>query len=632
MTVDFPLIEQRKQHLDYVKAELKAYFIGIDSIIDDLMDYIQVWYLLPDVLNRPVIVNLWGMTGVGKTDLIRQLVRLLDYQDRFVEIELSNIDGTNWSNSVSQIFGRNGINDGKPAIVLFDEIQRFNTLDTEGKPLPQTKFMDFWELLSDGKLSKREKDDLDYYITSMMFSQKDIQKRKKKGEENLDENPLMDFWQANELRRMMNLDMSMDEMTDMSQQDMVKLMLKEKSKKKIYEPISHAKSLIIISGNLDDAFTMANQTSETDVDADIFQAFTRKVTVVDIKNSLSRKFRPEQVARFGNIHLIYTSLRRADFELLIAREIERVVHITAEKFGISLQVSGAIAALIYRNGVFPVQGVRPVFSSVIDILESNLSKFVFQALTNGQTTIAIDYDLEHREIRAQIGADKLRVPYVGRIDKIRNSNLEDTVANISVHEAGHAVVYMLLTGLAPLQLKSKLASSYAGGFTFPHQIHETRETLVNKIKIYLAGGLAEEVVFGREHASIGRINDRVEVTQMAVDYVRRYGFDEEFQANYTLEFGYVMDKAVTDADIEKMITRLVGQTNELLLMNRTLLHELSLELAAHGSLEAPAVAAIATRHGVNVSVREEGFLAIYGYDKALRGTNKTHPDNPVGIQ
>ena len=621
MTVDFPLIEQRKQHLDYVKAELKAYFIGIDGIIDDLMDYIQVWYLLPEVLNRPVIVNLWGMTGVGKTDLIRQLVRLLDFQDRFVEIELSNIDGTNWSNSVSQIFGRNGINDGKPAIVLFDEIQRFNTLDTEGKPLPQTKFMDFWELLSDGKLSKREKDDLDYYITSMMFSQKDIQKRKKKGEENLDENPMMDFWQANELRRMMNLDMSMDEMTDMSQQDMVKLMVKEKSKKKIYEPISHAKSLIIISGNLDDAFTMANQTSETDVDADIFQAFTRKVTVVDIKNSLSRKFRPEQVARFGNIHLIYTSLRRIDFETLINREIERVTQITADKFGIELRVTSSIAALIYRNGVFPVQGVRPVFSSVIDILESNLSKFVFQALTNGQTTILIDYDLEHREIRAEIGPDKLRVPYVGRIDKIRNSNLEDTVANISVHEAGHAVVYMLLTGLAPLQLKSKLASSYAGGFTFPHQIHETRETLVNKMKIYLAGGLAEEVVFGREHASIGRINDRVEVTQMAIDYVRRYGFDDEFQANYTLEFGYAMDKAVTDADIEKMVTRLVGQTNELLLMNRALLYELSLELAARGSLEAPEVASIATRSGLSVAVKEEGFLAIYAYDKALKGTH-----------
>ena len=57
---------------------------------------------------------------------------------------------------------------------------------------------------------------------------------------------------------------------------------------------------------------MANETGETDIEADIFRAYTEKITIVDIKNALSRKFKPEQVARFGNIHLIYKSLRKAD--------------------------------------------------------------------------------------------------------------------------------------------------------------------------------------------------------------------------------------------------------------------------------------------------------------------------------
>jgi hypothetical protein len=72
-----------------------------------------------------------------------------------------------------------------------------------------------------------------------------------------------------------------------------------------------------------------------------------------------------------------------------------------------------------------------------------------------------------------------------RIDKIRQSNLQDTITNISVHEAGHPVVYIALFGLAPLQLKSKLANSYASGFTFPHEIYETQESIINKIKVYL---------------------------------------------------------------------------------------------------------------------------------------------------
>lgn len=71
-----------------------------------------------------------------------------------MEVELSNVDETLWHSSVSSVLDSHELHDGKPAIVLFDEIQRFNTIDTDGKPLGQTKFMDFWELLSDGRLSK----------------------------------------------------------------------------------------------------------------------------------------------------------------------------------------------------------------------------------------------------------------------------------------------------------------------------------------------------------------------------------------------------------------------------------------------------------------------------------------------
>ena len=45
---------------------------------------------------------------------------------------------------------------------------------------------------------------------------------------------------------------------------------------------------------------------------------------------------------------------------------------------------------------------------------------------------------------------------------------------------------------ADLQLTSPVASSYASGFTFPNDIHSTRESMLNQIKVYLAGGLTEE--------------------------------------------------------------------------------------------------------------------------------------------
>ncbi len=618
LEINKALIKERKDNLENCKVFLKQEFIGIDAIIDDLLDYLQVWYLMPEVLNRPVIVNLWGMTGVGKTDLIRKMVKFLDYQDRFTEIELSNIDQSSWSNNVSQVLSSNELNDEKPAIVLFDEIQRFNTLDVDGKPMPQTKFTDFWELLSDGKLSKKTKDDLDYYLFNYMTNKKNTERQRAKGEEITNANPNISVWDAKTLHNNLGLDMNIMDMTELNEEQMIELIIQAKKKKKIYEPVNHCKTLVIISGNLDEAFQMANQTSEADVDADIYNAYTKKITVVDIKNALSKKFRPEQVARFGNIHLIYNSLRKTDFEQLIAKEIERIVKETKEKIGISLKVNKNINSLIYNNGVFPVQGVRPVFSSIIDILEANLSKFMFEAIMNDETQIDINYDHATQHILAKIGDKKIKIPYIGRIDKIRQSNEADAVANISVHECGHAVVYMALMGMAPLQLKSKVASSYAGGFTFPHEIHETKENILNKIKIYLAGGIAEEIIFGKAHASIGRSHDREQATILAIEFVRKYGFDEEFQSVYNIEqYPYRMDIAVTDTDVEKMISRLVSETKELLSQHYTLLKALSKELCDKGSMEAKEMAAIAATYNLAVEVKEEGYLHIGNYKQKL---------------
>jgi ATP-dependent Clp protease ATP-binding subunit ClpA len=120
MEVDFLDIAARKQTLEDARVQLKQHFVGIDETIDDLLNYIQIWYLMPEVLTRPIIVNLWGMTGIGKTDLVRRLVKCLSFQDRFVEIELSNVDSTSWASSVSRILDDNGIVDSKPAIVLLD--------------------------------------------------------------------------------------------------------------------------------------------------------------------------------------------------------------------------------------------------------------------------------------------------------------------------------------------------------------------------------------------------------------------------------------------------------------------------------------------------------------------------------
>ena len=635
ININLEEINTKKQRLENIKIELKREFIGIDYIIEELVDYIQIWYLMPEILTRPIIVNLWGMTGVGKTDLIRKLVSKLAYQDRFVEVELSNGEST-WNSNVSSILETNGINNAKPAIVLFDEIQRFYTIDSEGKPLLNTRFQDFWELLSDGKLAKRDaKESIDDYLQRYLYAAMQRQKRKQKlkdappmpadsmnpmgGNLSEDEEATVGVWEAQSLKKIFDLKESVNEIAEMREEDVLMMMQQTREKKKVYEPINHAKTLIIISGNLDEAYSMANETGETDIEADIFRAYTEKITIVDIKNALSRKFKPEQVARFGNIHLIYKSLKKADFEKLISEELVKIVKKNKEHFGVDIEISKNLNQLIYQNGVFPVQGVRPVFSSITDIIEANLSKLMFEAFMGNLMHIAMDYDFDKKKIVAQLaGKRTIELDYVGKIDQIRQDNSPDMVANIAVHESGHAIVYGILLGLAPLQLKSRVASRYAQGFSFPHLIHLSKENIINKIKIFLAGGIAEEIVFGEEKATISRSFDREEATSMIMEYIRKYGFDKNFQAYYAHSGPYSMDLSVTDWAIEKMIRDLTLETRELLEKNKTFLISLSKELAQKGSLKPLEVVVIAHKFGHIFEVKEENYLHLAGYEGMLR--------------
>ena len=61
-------IESRKKKLEEVKTALKEKFIGIDNVIDKIIDNISLWYLTPEIQFKPLIISLWGITGVGKTD------------------------------------------------------------------------------------------------------------------------------------------------------------------------------------------------------------------------------------------------------------------------------------------------------------------------------------------------------------------------------------------------------------------------------------------------------------------------------------------------------------------------------------------------------------------------------------
>lgn len=70
-------IEERLERIKNASNVLKGEFIGIDSIIDQIIESIIPWYVTPEIITRPTVISLWGLTGTGKTSVAKRLLELL---------------------------------------------------------------------------------------------------------------------------------------------------------------------------------------------------------------------------------------------------------------------------------------------------------------------------------------------------------------------------------------------------------------------------------------------------------------------------------------------------------------------------------------------------------------------------
>jgi len=64
-TINSNEIIKKRDLLTQASIILKKEFFGMDSAIDQIIESISSWYFFPHMQERPVVLNLWGMTGVG---------------------------------------------------------------------------------------------------------------------------------------------------------------------------------------------------------------------------------------------------------------------------------------------------------------------------------------------------------------------------------------------------------------------------------------------------------------------------------------------------------------------------------------------------------------------------------------
>lgn len=523
-------IRRKEEELLKLSETLKRDFIGLDTIVDQIIESIKVWYIFPELQIRPTILCLWGLTGVGKTDLVRKMISYLRMQDRFLEIEMNGDDSS--SNTIQSKMEESSLSPEDPCVLFLDEFQKFRTVAEDGSTNPNNKaYSDVWTLLSDGRfhadLTKKTEllNELLYskYYADYSRVYSDNKEDKKKAEKEERRVYKTGVGLARRVKRLFKLEDSVEDIMKYSEEEICELYEKFSKNPTIFEGEVYKKLLIIVSGNLDEAYHIAKEVDEIDLDADWYHEYSKRITVLDIKKSLTKRFRPEQIARLGNTHILYPSLSKKNYYEIIKMKCHQIGSLVYQTKKIKIDFENSVFDTIYKNGVFPTQGVRPLLSTVTNILSAVLPKYIYNCLLDDATVITLSCHGNKMTGHFKKKSIVIEIPTV--IESLREKIDDDSKHVVAVHELGHAILYTILFGTVPAQICTDAVSSYNDGFILRHAMMSNKDNLFNKMVVGMAGRAAEEMVFGEINASTGASKDIEVVTMDACKYVAHYGFD-----------------------------------------------------------------------------------------------------------
>ena len=104
-------------------------------------------------------------------------------------------------------------------------------------------------------------------------------------------------------------------------------------------------------------------------------------------------------------------------------------------------------------------------------------------------------------------------------------------ARVAYHEAGHAIIGVLMREYDEVRKVSILPRGDTGGVTYFQPSTDdvgmyTKDYLLSQIKVALGGHAAEEIIYGREHVTTGASSDFQQTFTIAREMVTTYGMSE----------------------------------------------------------------------------------------------------------
>ncbi len=228
-------------------------------------------------------------------------------------------------------------------------------------------------------------------------------------------------------------------------------------------------------------------------------------------------------------------------------------------------------------------GKKPLSDDVnLDALSKSTVYFSGAMLENLLNEAAINAANDKLSVISNEHVEKAFYTVIAGAPMLDRSFISDRDRRITAyHEAGHALVTKLLL---PEQYISKVtiipSVRGAGGFNLSipkDTMFQTQKQIKANIQMLLGGRAAEELIFGEEEITTGASNDIQKASSMLVDYINKYGMDQDmglFSTSVLLE-GY--DRELVNKCRNQM-NILYEETRKLLEANSDFLEQITAQL------------------------------------------------------
>jgi len=616
----------KMQLLNDVKEKLKNEYAGIDRVIDEFMTAVCPWFIFPELQDRPVVVNLWGLTGTGKSSLVKRFTELIQMQHYF-HFDLGEVNDNKLSirNQLEDIHEyRNGL----PLIIGLDEFQHARSINENGEELISAPLRIVWDLLDSGEFQLiRYEVRFSYEIIEFVKAfrialNKGVVVENGKVIQGIEifDKCMEENWMDYKKPKRSRLKSVVSKEIDLFQDDFIEslydatkhqfenriafieqlfsldgpdtIIYLERVYEGLFRPVTVncTKALIIVMGNLDEAYQMSSNYNP-DMSADEFHRQSLQINITHIKKVLRKRFRNEQIARLGNIHIIYPALNEASFRKIIQMELNKIRNNYLKKLELNFIFDESIEEILYREGVYPSQGTRPLFSTIYQVINAHISRIELfrQEHCPESKTVHVKYNesgLQFLFHKRKNIVHTLTIQPTLNLEGLRKEKKDDMQALVAVHESGHAALMMLLFHKLPDNVFSNSLDGEMEGFVINKQDESTiysRMWLKKQVAVFLGGLCAERIVFGDSGLTLGSENDIKQATSLVLHALKSAGFSnvpvrfgvESVEHNYTI--------TSSTLELEKQAQIIIQESEQLaieyLTRNKQFLMQLSLHLS-----------------------------------------------------